>query len=101
MKILLRPYDEPEVKEIEFHNDDFWNLDITLATIILASLKEFEDRTNRAFKHDDEYLIKYANVKNAFQMIVDKNGPIIDKAERAKVLAGLHDFAEIFQSLWT
>jgi len=46
MKVELGPYskkDEPRIEEIEIHDYDIWNMDQTLAMIILPMLRMLKD----------------------------------------------------------
>jgi hypothetical protein len=109
MKVLLRPYgNDPSsdkykdcisIKEIEFHNDDFWNLDVTLANVILEAMVEFKNRD--CAKRDSKYNAKYSSALKAFKHIIEGERVCYDKNIQLEVKKGLSNFADIFTSLWT
>ena len=87
------------IKEIEFHNDDFWNLDATLANVILEAMVEFKNRDSA--QRDLEYNTKYSSALKAFKHIIECERVHYDKNIRLEVEKGLHNFADIFTSLWS
>lgn len=109
MKLYLRQYGENpkeningdgQIFDVEFHEDDFWNLDSCLATIIHKSLVEFKPRFSA--KNDAEYWRKYQHMTHAFKIISEeKHLQKMSDAEHQKYIQdGLNYFAELFQSLW-
>jgi len=121
------PYEDGnEEPKIEIHDYDMWNLDITVAILILPLLKKFrEDCSNHGtpsifFK---EHELAYSEARSAaqveqinrkanleWQRVIDEmiwafdkvlEGDIYSDEDTARIKQGLHLFAEHLHSLWT
>ena len=91
MKVEIGPYEENRKVNVQIDEYDLWNLDHTLALIILPSLKAYKKQLNFSNRNLNKII-------NAFELIV-KEKHISTNCEKIK--EGLRLFAEYYTELWT
>lgn len=101
MKVEIGPYKEDRVVNIHIDKWDTWNMDHTLALIIVPMLKQLRDTNHGYPSHltDEEWINIQNKMIDSFQMIIDNDGFCIYK-EPEKLQEGLDLFGKYFRNLW-
>ena len=102
MKVTISDFKKNDKQDvsIEFDEFDTYNLDKTLALIILPSLKEYKRQAGRRIDMRYNNFGKNLNIMiKAFELIIEDNCRIIQK-ENKLIEKGLKIFASKFRSLW-
>lgn len=91
-----------DVTEESINHEDLWNLDVTLARIILPYLRVFREHTiaypaSMKEKTWNKYLLQ---MERAFEIIIREDGALPSPEEDKAVERGLKLFAKYFQALW-
>jgi len=120
MKVLIGPYEENREVKIEYHNYDTWNLDHTLALIILPGLKQLKETnhgycvSDKADGNSEDDSERWLEIQDkmiwSFEQILDEsnddqfhtNG--FDRAgydaHQVKINEGIMLFGKYFRALW-
>lgn len=127
MKVNIGPYTDDRKVEIEVDDYDIWNLDHTMALMLLPLVKYYRNFTNGTFSVDDDDLPEdlkhtpqYSEDRNnyvldaiiwSFEQIVENNdgtqvlvdGGSMNEAHvhEVQINNGLRLFGKYFRSLWT
>lgn len=104
MKIKLGKYRAGKDRKFkaEFEHSDMMNLDVTLALVIAASLREFKKKAY-SYPHD---MGSMENWTNNIQRMIDTFDILSDdesfnSSKRDDVQKGIDLFAKYFTHLWT
>lgn len=99
MLALIRPFGNNPKTEILFDVQDTWNLDVTLAHIIHASLVNYKESLSGigyGIGYDEE---KLNLAIEAFRSI-SKEEHMGDNPNLEQIRLGLQAFADIYMTLW-
>ena len=119
MKIEIGPYvNEGETRKVDIHIDnyDIWNLDHTLALIIVPCLKKYRENAHGYFAVDNEDTPEHLYTDDswskermefvldemifAFETVVNDDRPFLEEDISERTKNGLRLFGKYFQSLW-
>lgn len=92
-----------ERRKYGFSYEECWNLDETLAKLILPRLVRFRDSTNcypNGFKDLEDWKNTIDKMIESFAIIVEKNSWMLKGDEQKKVQEGLALFGRWYLSLW-
>lgn len=117
MKIDFGPYpkfDEIRKTNVIIDDYDHWSLDVDLAIIISALLKNFKDKTNgipdviyQQFNNKENTNVMLEHWQSIIQSMIDAFDIIVEsyndykKSDEIKVKEGLNNFVNYFSHLWT